>query len=440
MFEGYVSRVFNISFQNYLEFTLFVAPFFLLIMAFEGLYTMRATRTFTKEAYGVARAVSLGLVVLVIAVFLNREWFSSRFVILVGWALTVAYIVVARYAIQRVQKWYLVNKGIGMHRVLLIGTNQKMYTLRKLLMNNKKLGYRVVDEIDTASVTRVKEIRAEKGVDEIIVGDPTLTDDEQEKLFDYCQINNITYKYFPTTLQAQRFSMKIWNGEPIIEFQHTPLDGWGRVLKRTYDIIAGFGLTVLFSPITLVVAILIKLEDPDGPIIYKNERIGENGEKFFVYKFRYMQWKYCVTKENPAMEQAIAYEKQLIAEKNVRKGGILYKIKDDPRKMKVGAFIERFSLDELPQFFNVLQGTMSLVGPRPHQEREVERYSEYHRRLLTMRPGVTGMAQVSGRSDLAFEDEYLLDVFYIENWSLWLDIIICLKTAGALVRRRKNTK
>ncbi len=440
MFEGYVSRVFNISFQNYLEFTLFVAPFFLLIMAFEGLYTMRATRTFTKEAYGVARAVSLGLVVLVIAVFLNREWFSSRFVILVGWALTVAYIVVARYAIQRVQKWYLVNKGIGMHRVLLIGTNQKMYTLRKLLMNNKKLGYRVVDEIDTASVTRVKEIRAEKGVDEIIVGDPTLTDDEQEKLFDYCQINNITYKYFPTTLQTQRFSMKIWNGEPIIEFQHTPLDGWGRVLKRTYDIIAGFGLTVLFSPIMLVAAILIKLEDPDGPIIYKNERIGENGEKFFVYKFRYMQWKYCVTKENPAMEQAIAYEKQLIAEKNVRKGGILYKIKDDPRKMKVGAFIERFSLDELPQFFNVLQGTMSLVGPRPHQEREVERYSEYHRRLLTMRPGVTGMAQVSGRSDLAFEDEYLLDVFYIENWSLWLDIIICLKTAGALVRRRKNTK
>ena len=440
MFEGYVSRVFNISFQNYLEFTLFVAPFFLLIMAFEGLYTMRATRTFTKEAYGVARAVSLGLVVLVIAVFLNREWFSSRFVILVGWALTVAYIVVARYAIQRVQKWYLVNKGIGMHRVLLIGTNQKMYTLRKLLMNNKKLGYRVVDEIDTASVTRVKEIRAEKGVDEIIVGDPTLTDDEQEKLFDYCQINNITYKYFPTTLQTQRFSMKIWNGEPIIEFQHTPLDGWGRVLKRTYDIIAGFGLTVLFSPLMLVVAILIKLEDPDGPIIYKNERIGENGEKFFVYKFRYMQWKYCVTKENPAMEQAIAYEKQLIAEKNVRKGGILYKIKDDPRKMKVGAFIERFSLDELPQFFNVLQGTMSLVGPRPHQEREVERYSQYHRRLLTMRPGVTGMAQVSGRSDLAFEDEYLLDVFYIENWSLWLDIIICLKTAGALVRRRKNTK
>ena len=232
--------------------------------------------------------------------------------------------------------------------------------------------------------------------------------------------------------------MKIFNGEPIIEFQHTPLDGWGKVLKRGFDIVAGFGLTFLFSPLMFIIALLIKIEDPDGPIIYTNERVGEDGKKFFVYKFRYMQWKYCITEENPHMKEAIAFEKKLIEERNVRKGGILYKIKDDPRKMRVGAFIERFSLDELPQFFNVLRGEMSLVGPRPHQEREVERYSEYHRRLLTMRPGVTGMAQVSGRSDLDFEDEYRLDVFYIENWSLWLDIMICLKTAGALIRRRKN--
>lgn len=440
LFEGYVSRIFNISFHDYLLFSLQVAPFFLLIIAFEGLYTMRSTRSFSKEAYGVMRAISLGLIVLVIAVFLNREWFSSRFVILVSWAFAVMYVVMARYLIREVQRWLLVKKDVGIHRVLLIGTNKKMYALRRLLSRDKKLGYRVVDEIDSASVSHIKEIRAKKGIDEIIVGDPTITDDEQEKLFDFCQINNITYKYFPTTLQTQRFSMKIFNGEPIIEFQHTPLDGWGRVMKRAYDIVAGLILTVLFSPIMIVVGILIKLEDPDGPIIYKNERIGENGKKFFVYKFRYMQWKYCVTKENPHMEEAIAFEKELIAKKNVRKGGVLYKIKDDPRKMKVGAWIERFSFDELPQFFNVLEGTMSLVGPRPHQEREVERYSEYHRRLLTMRPGVTGMAQVSGRSDLAFEDEYLLDVFYIENWSLWLDIIICLKTAGALLRRRKNAK
>lgn len=439
-FQPYVSRVFNLSFDDYLRFSLFVTPFFILVLALEGLYTMRVTRRPLQEFYGVARAITIGLIILMVAVFLQREWFSSRFVILVSWALAVLYVVAARFLIERIQKRLLIKKGIGIHRILFIGTNQKMYALKRLLSHDRELGYRVVDQVETASITRIKEIRQAKGIDEIIVGDPTLTDDEQEKLFDYCQINNITYKYFPTTLQTPRFSMKIWNGEPIIEFHHTPLDGWGRVLKRAYDIVAGFILTVLFGPIMLVVALLIKLEDPDGPIIYKNERIGENGQKFFVYKFRYMQWKYCITKENPHMKEAMAFEKQLIEERNVRKGGVLYKIKDDPRKMRIGAFIERFSLDELPQFFNVLKGDMSLVGPRPHQEREVERYSEYHRRLLTIKPGVTGMAQVSGRSDLAFEDEYRLDVFYIENWSLWLDVIICLKTARALLRRRKNVK
>ncbi len=231
--------------------------------------------------------------------------------------------------------------------------------------------------------------------------------------------------------------MKIFNGEPIIEFQHTPLDGWGKVLKRGFDIVAGFVLTLFLSPIMLLIAILIKIEDPDGPIIYTNERVGENGERIPVFKFRYMQWKWCINKDNPNFEQALEYEKQLIAERSVR-GGPLYKIKDDPRKTRIGAIIERYSLDELPQFFNVLRGEMSLVGPRPHQKREVEKYSEYHRRLLTIKPGITGMAQVAGRSDLDFEDEYRLDVFYIENWSLWLDIILCFKTAGALIRRRKN--
>lgn len=440
MLEGYVSRVFDLTFYDYLSFAFMVAPFFLAILAIEGLYRMRVTRRFWQEAYGVLKAITFGLIVLIIAVFLNREWFSSRFVIIIGWLLAVFYVVVARYFIQRVQKWLLVNKRIGIHRVLLIGFNDKMRSMRSLLIRDKALGYRVIDQIADASITHIKEIREMKGIDEIIIGDSSMTDDEQAKLFDYCQINNILYRFFPTSIQTTRFTMQIWNGEPTIEFQHTPLDGWGRVLKRIYDFVAGFFLAVLFSPLMIVIALLIKLEDPDGPVIYRNERIGENGEKFFVYKFRYMLWKYCITKENPRLEEALEFEKKLIEERNAREGGVLYKIKDDPRRMKIGTFIERYSLDELPQFFNVIEGSMSLVGPRPHQEREVERYSEYHRRLLTIKPGVTGMAQISGRSDLAFEDEYHLDVFYIENWSLWLDIIICLKTAGALLRRRKNGK
>lgn len=437
--QAYLPRTFHLSFREFYRFMFVMAPLFVLFFALEGLYVMRTTRTFSGDVKKIIRATTLALVITIIAVFLQRDWFSSRFVIIVGWGLVILYVVVARYIMNYVQQHLVAKRGMGIHRVLLIGDNIKMTTVRRLLVRDKTLGYRVVGQIPDASISHVKRIKEEKGIDEIIIGDPTLPDDEQLKLFDFCQINNIIYKLLPTAFQTPRFSMYIFNGEPILEFHHTPLDGWGKILKRAFDIIAGVLLIVLFSPIMLLIALLIKLEDPSGPIIYKNERIKENGEKFFAYKFRYMLWKYCITKENPDMKEAIAYEKKLIAERNVRRDGVLYKIKNDPRKMGVGAFIERYSLDELPQFFNVLRGEMSLVGPRPHQEREVNRYAEYHRRLLTIKPGVTGMAQVSGRSDLSFEDEYRLEVFYIENWSPWLDIQICFKTLGALLQRRKNT-
>mgnify|MGYP003417668201 FL=1 len=433
-------KLYDITLSGFMEVIFFVAPIFVLIFALEGLYQMRTTRRFWQEAYRVFKATSLVLVIVIVVIFLKREWFSSRFIILAGWGFTVLYITLGRYLIARVQRYHLLKKGTGVHRVLLIGTNGKMQAMNQYLTANRELGYKIVAQVSGVSLHEIKAIRTERGIDEVIVCDPTLTDDEHEKLLDYCQINNIGYRFIPTTLQASRISMQvgILNGEPIIEYQHTPLDGWGKVMKRAFDLFAGSILTLIALPIMGIIALLIRIEDGTGPIIYKNERVGQDGKKFYVYKFRYMLWKHCIAKENPHLEEALAFEKQLIAERNTREGGVLYKIKDDPRKMKVGAFIERYSLDELPQFFNVLRGEMSLVGPRPHQQREVDKYSEYHRRLLTIKPGITGMAQVSGRSDLPFEDEYRLDVYYIENWSLWLDIILCLKTFTALIRRRKN--
>ena len=433
-------KLYDITLSGFMEVIFFVAPIFVLIFALEGLYQMRTTRRFWQEAYRVFKATSLVLVIVIVVIFLKREWFSSRFIILAGWGFTVLYITLGRYLIARVQRYHLLKKGTGVHRVLLIGTNGKMQAMNQYLTANRELGYKIVAQVSGVSLHEIKAIRTERGIDEVIVCDPTLTDDEHEKLLDYCQINNIGYRFIPTTLQASRISMQvgILNGEPIIEYQHTPLDGWGKVMKRAFDLFAGSILTLIALPIMGIIALLIRIEDGTGPIIYKNERVGQDGKKFYVYKFRYMLWKHCIAKENPHLEEALAFEKQLIAERNTREGGVLYKIKDDPRKMKVGAFIERYSLDELPQFFNVLRGEMSLVGPRPHQQREVDKYSEYHRRLLTIKPGITGMAQVSGRSDLPFEDEYRLDVYYSENWSLWLDIILCLKTFTALIRRRKN--
>lgn len=428
--------LYTFSLNSYVKIVLIVVPFFIIIYALEGLYDIRATRKFWKEAIKVFFATTIGLVIIIIAIFLKREWFSSRFIILAAWMIATCYVIVARYLIQLIQKWLLRNRGMGVHRVLLIGRNGKMDTVSKLIRKNKNLGYRIIDQIETAHLKIVRQIREEKGIDEIILCVPDITDDEQEKLVDYCAINNITYKYIPTTLQTAQYEMGVLNGEPIIEVKHTPLDGWGRILKRFFDVTVSFVGIILASPLMILTAIAIWLES-DGPIIYKNERVGSNGKKFFVYKFRYMKWESCVSKENPSISDALKLEQELIAKQSVRKGP-LYKIKNDPRKTRVGKFIEKYSIDELPQFFNVMRGSMSLVGPRPHQEREVEKYMDYHRRLLTIKPGVTGMAQVSGRSDLDFEDEYKLDLYYIENWSLWLDIQICLKTIGVLFRKRRN--
>lgn len=185
----------------------------------------------------------------------------------------------------------------------------------------------------------------------------------------------------------------------------------------------------------LLTAIAIKI-DSRGPVIFRNERVGNDGN-FNVYKFRYLKLEHCTGCQNPEYEKALETEEELIKNQSVRKGP-LYKIKNDPRKTRVGQIIEAFSIDELPQLFNVFLGNMSLVGPRPHQPREVEKYEIWQKRTLSIKPGITGLAQISGRSDIDFKDEAKLDIYYIENWSLWLDIEILFKTIFVLLKKRKN--
>jgi exopolysaccharide biosynthesis polyprenyl glycosylphosphotransferase len=435
-------KLYNFPFHSYLSAILFIVPFMLLIYAMEGLYNLRVTRKFWQEALKVFSATSVFLVIVIVTIFLKREWFSSRFIILAGWMLIVAYVTIGRYVLQKIQKVLLEKRGMGVHRLLLIGRNGKIERILNVIKSNPSLGYKIIGHVESPSIKSVREIRQQMGVDEIIVCDSSLTDSEQEKLIDYCAINNIAYKFIPTTLQTAKFEAGIFNGEPIIEIKHTPLEGWGKILKRSFDIVSSIILIIILSPLMLVTALIIKLESfrenkKGGPIIYLNERIGSDEKKFNVFKFRYMKWEFCTDPNTKEGKKALEYEKELIKKLSIKKGP-LYKIKNDPRKTKIGTFIERFSIDELPQLFNVLKGDMSLVGPRPHQEREVAKYSEYHRRLLTIKPGVTGMAQVSGRSDLEFEDEYKLDVFYIENWSLWQDVQICLKTVLVLFKGRRN--
>jgi len=429
--------LYNVPFDQYKYLAVLIAVITVGVFAFEGLYNIRSTRKFWQEVYSIFKGTMMVLVLVMIGFFLQREWFSSRFIIVTAGALVITWVSIGRIVLHALQKWLLVQYGIGVHRVLLIGSSDKIKYICRIIRTEHWLGYKTVEHIDYINIKKIKKINKRFGIDEIIVDEPSMPDDLLAKLHDYCEINDITYKFIPSSRQTTRFEITIFEGEPLIELMHTPLDGWGKIIKRIMDIIASSILIVLTSPILLVAAALVKLEDMSAPVVFKNARIGSHGKEFYVYKFRYMKWKWCTTEKNPNYKEAIKYEKELIANNSVRVGPI-YKIKNDPRKSWIGKILERFSIDEFPQFFNVWMGDMSLVGPRPHQQREVKKYHEYHRRLLTIKPGITGMAQISGRSDLDFEDEFRLDVYYIENWSLIKDIKILLKTPIPVLQSRKN--
>ena len=213
----------------------------------------------------------------------------------------------------------------------------------------------------------------------------------------------------------------------MIELSSVSITAWGRIVKRSFDIVFSTISIIILLPVCIVASIWVYISDPTGPIIYKNRRIGQNGKIFSLYKFRYMYWKYCIKEEYGIEDEAISYEEKLKQEKNTREWP-LYKIENDPRKMPWGRYLERLSIDELPQLYNVLKWDMSIIWPRPHQPREIDLYDESDKQVLTVKPGITGMAQVYGRDKNTFKNEIMLDTYYIEHYSTTLDLSILLRT------------
>jgi len=429
--------LYEYSLREYSQAILLVAVYFVFVYAIDGLYNTRVTRRPLRETYHVFRASMIGLMIIVIGIFLNPDWYSSRFVVLAGGFFVVVFVSLARILIGFIQRRLLVKKGIGVHRLVLVGMNGFCSVIRKSINQNNYFGYRLVEHIDDVDIERLERIKKMKGIDEIIQCNPGIDRDKLLKLKDYCMRNRIAFKYVPTILQASSFEMQMFLDEPIIEIKNTPLDGWGKIIKRAFDVAGALTGVIIFGPIMLIIYLLILIK-LGRPAIFFNERVGHKGN-FDLYKFRYMKKEYSHGKQfsEEHNKKALAYLEELIKKRSIKNGPV-YKIKDDPRKTKLGSFLEKYSLDEFPQFFNVLKGQMSLVGPRPHQPIEVAKYEDHQKRLLTIKPGITGMAQISGRSDLEFKDEVRLDTYYIENWSLKMDIMIILKTIVALLKKRKN--
>ncbi|MFA6098574.1 MAG: sugar transferase [Patescibacteria group bacterium] len=408
----------EIIFKPYANILFFVPLVFLIIFALTGLYAIKNTRRLFDEVTAIFIGCTASIAIVIIIIFFQRELFSSRFIVLFGWGLSILLVTLGRLIVRSIQR-NLLKKGIGFHNVVIIGKNQTTEDIISQIYKFPSLGYKIItrfDQFDESAQQQLTEKMKTVQIDEIIQLDTQLAKEQMLFIRDFCSEHHITFKYATDLFEVQPTHIEVRTiaDIPIIEVIRTRLDGWGRIFKRIFDIIISSLCIIILSPFFLLIAILIKI-DSQGEVFVKLQRVGAKGKTFTLYKFRSM------------VKNAHLLKKDLL-NKNERSDGPLFKIKNDPRITRVGRFLRKTSLDEFPQLINVLKGEMSVVGPRPHEPEEVSRYESWHKKLLTIKPGMTGLAQISGRSDLKFEDEAKLDIYYIENWSPKLDLQIVLKT------------
>lgn len=426
--------IFDLSLADFLKIAVWVALGWLVIFAFAGLYSTNPNRKLARDLNRVVLACSAGLAAVAVYAMFALEQFDSRFLIALSWALAIIYVSLGRILMRGI-KGIMYRLKFGLRQIVIIGSEESAQNIANTLKLRKELGYNVfglfnnfADFIKTAPDLKL---------DEVFFINPRADEKETLEAIDFCNQRHIVFKYSADLFDTYSSNMSVsaLAGVPIVELKRTTLEGWGRVAKRIFDIIISLLAITISSPI-LVISLLVILIETGRPVIYKNERVGIRGKRFFTYKFRSMFQKDCTGAQfGGSGEKAESKEAQLIKKQSIKQGPI-YKIKNDPRVTPFGRFIRRWSIDELPQFFNVLKGEMSIVGPRPHQPREVEQYEKKYRAVFTLKPGVTGLAQISGRSDLSFGEEMKLDVFYIEKWSLFLDLIIFIKTPFVVIKRK----
>ncbi|MCU1596076.1 MAG: Undecaprenyl-phosphate galactose phosphotransferase, partial [Frankiales bacterium] len=326
--------------------------------------------------------------------------------------------------------------GRSYHRVLVVGNYSTVHELVTQLENDLRHGFRVVGACVSGTphgdaeavhvvggLGDVRQVVKELGVDTVAVaGSPELTGESLRRLSYDLEGTGIDLLVAPALLNVagNRISIRPVAGVPLLHVDEPELDGARKVVKMIFDRSTSLLLLVLLSPVLLAAMIAVKVTSR-GPMLFRQTRVGRDGQLFSLLKLRTMQ----VDAEQRLQE---------LLDRNEVRGGVLFKLKDDPRVTPLGRFLRKWSLDELPQLINVLAGQMSMVGPRPPLPTEVEKYEGHAHRRLLVKPGITGLWQVSGRSDLSWEDAVRLDLQYVENWSLGLDMAVLAKTLLAVVR------
>ena len=402
----------------------------LLLFARADLYADRPRRP------GLARITAClfqAEIVALIFALANGERFSSYYIFYGSLCFAVLYVSALREVHLRATGWLLSQAGYT-RRAVLIGRGRHIDAIAHALADRSRsqvdlLGYISLDPRpenglrSLGEIDDLQEIIGRERVQEVIIADPGFSQERALEIVDTCHRRGVTVSVAPSTMEILLDRAEFIPGQTVPLFTLRPpvFDGLDYALKRSFDLITSALLLVLMAPVLAVIALAVKLSSP-GPIIYRSVRPGIGGRPFACFKFRTMR----------------EHADQMLADLEPlnEKSGALFKIRHDPRLTPVGRVLRRFSLDELPQLVNVLRGEMSLVGPRPLPTRDFERLEEWHKKRYLVLPGITGLWQVSGRSELDFDDLVRLDFLYLERWSILLDLSILVKTIPAVFTRR----
>jgi exopolysaccharide biosynthesis polyprenyl glycosylphosphotransferase len=423
-----------VQFRVYIPSMLALAGVLLLILWMEGAYRLERGRALFDELVIVLRSTFSGIAVMIFVIFLAMPGYYSRLIFGYAGAVTLLLIGVSR-AIERAVIVGRYKRGLGVRRSLIVSAGEVGHSVMRAVVARPELGYQIVGFVDDDAATSTSEIGrfrglgttadlpdilSQGGVDEVIVTLPWAAYRKIIQIIRQCDQADVSVRVVPDLFQMtlSRVVVENLDGIPLVGVSAPALRDWQRVLKRIMDVVVSMVGLVVFAPLFGALALAIKLDSP-GPVIFAQNRVGRGRQEFTCYKFRSM----CVDAEARLEE---------LRQRNEATGP-LFKMRNDPRRTRMGQFLRHTSLDELPQLWNVLRGEMSLIGPRPPIPSEVAVYEPWHYRRLEVAPGITGLWQVSGRSDLTFDEMVLLDVYYIENWSPMLDLRILIKTVPTVL-------
>jgi len=446
--------VWTAAFAPYAVLLPIVIPIRLLLLRYYDLYRVRGEFSFVEDIARVFKATAIGSLLIVAAAFMYRggvayRTFSySRAIFVLDFLLAFASIGLLRMAVRAAQI-AIRRRGVNLIPTLIVGRGPEAALCIREMRARPELGYRVIGLVENGHVSGtaatfegvpvVADLKAlpqairESGANEVIISDPQVPG---EVLFDVMiqtgRRRGVEFRIAPTLLNCLPSKTEIdqVGSLPMVTLFRSPLSGAARFLKRASDLTVAILALVVLAPLWLLIALLIKL-DSRGPVFYKQERVGMDGRIFLFFKFRSMRAGTDDARHREFQEKYIKGAPDSNVGDEERPA---YKLRGDDRVTRLGRILRKTSLDELPQLFNVLRGDMSVVGPRPPIPYEVESYELWHRKRLDMKPGITGLWQVSGRNRLTFDEMVRMDLYYIENWSVLLDLKIILQTLPVMWR------